>query len=328
MYRSCCKHKRMCRKETQDQSRVRENRTHGLVYEVGSAPYKRDGFTLIELLVVVAIIAMLVAIMVPAVQSAREQANRTLCGTRIKGLDIGSMVYARAFDKKYPVGYEHIEDPNYPDEWTLYDPNPGNDDITPEDSFALLLNTGYLRGKMLLCPTVGGYEAEDEWAFIGIGGTYNGDKVAAVENYLHYAYQDGDSARYVIYRIRNDRKRNNYLAGPDIAGNWPFFADRGQIDQNGRYTRISAGVVSSGNLGSGNHEEMQNVLGASHGVEMAYTETSDDSETTYNETGQCMLGYSEGFLFDNIYHDDDQAQPQDDVDDTYLLSSSHNDLYY
>ena len=42
------------------------------------------GFTLIELLVVVAIIALLVAILVPAVQRAREAANTTLCKTQLK----------------------------------------------------------------------------------------------------------------------------------------------------------------------------------------------------------------------------------------------------
>ena len=47
---------------------------------------KEKGFTLIELLVVVAIIALLVAILIPAVQRAREEANRAVCATNLKGL--------------------------------------------------------------------------------------------------------------------------------------------------------------------------------------------------------------------------------------------------
>ena len=68
---------------------------------------KNKGFTLIELLVVVAIIALLVAILIPAVQRAREEANRAVCMTNLKGIDTAMYIYANAHRGSYPFGYVH-----------------------------------------------------------------------------------------------------------------------------------------------------------------------------------------------------------------------------
>ena len=58
------------------------------------------GFTLIELLVVVAIIALLMAILIPALQSAREHGKRTVCLSNLKQLTLAWIMYAYENDDK------------------------------------------------------------------------------------------------------------------------------------------------------------------------------------------------------------------------------------
>src|SRR4051794_35375381 len=97
------------------------------------------GFTLIELLVVVAIIALLIAILLPSLGAAREKAQRVKCSANLRSLALMQVVYGAQFNNVVPRSSDgSLAHPFWP---LLYAKSqgltvPGDDGIGANASFA------------------------------------------------------------------------------------------------------------------------------------------------------------------------------------------------
>jgi len=86
----------------------------------------KKAFTLIELLVVIAIIALLLAIILPALQLAKEQARFVVCKSHLRGLGLAVMAYLEENE-----GTFH----DVPNQGLFFNPYTG-EELTPDDGFA------------------------------------------------------------------------------------------------------------------------------------------------------------------------------------------------
>lgn len=260
------------------------------------------GFTLVELLVVIAIIGVLVALLLPAIQAAREAARRSNCTNNLKQFGIALQTYHNALKTFPPGGCVGTQDPNegdffatthsmllpYFEEASLKNLYDGKKDWKfqthvrdPDGIHSTIPGTVI---PVFACPSVGGENPYEDKAL----------NLIFIVAYTTDGYQEGQrygTTNYAVCKGVTDAWCLGNNNGPPVG----YFNSRGMFDMNwaSPIRKITDGTSNTIAMGEAAHGPIWPLAG----VQPTDTIWSDTTYTTILNTRTLLAGGGSGNNF-------------------------------